>query len=157
MWRHDVLALGRAAERIAAQRIKVKGAGAMARVVRRTAGRWRIVLDWRTCMGHDTAVRNLELLRVALIPLGWRCVGLYDRQEFRCPVPLLWVYWDGAAEKVWAVVTVRAVPGGMWAYFETGDGRGGFVAPCGNAKGAATALDLILKHRMSPTRQWGRP
>ncbi|WP_433227757.1 hypothetical protein [Actinomadura formosensis] len=28
MWRHDVLALGRAAERIAAERIKVKGAGA---------------------------------------------------------------------------------------------------------------------------------
>lgn len=129
----------------------------MARGVRGMVGRWRLVLDCRTGFGHDIAMWRLELLRVALAPLGWRCVGLYDRQEFRFPVPLLWVHGDGAPDRAGAVVTVRAVPGPSWAYFEAGDGRGGFVAPCGDTKAAATALDLILKHRMTPAREWARP
>ncbi|TDC70081.1 hypothetical protein E1200_06260 [Actinomadura sp. GC306] len=58
----------------------------------RAVGRWRLVLEARTLVGHEAAVRRLEVLRVALLPLGWRCVGLYDRREFRFPVPLLWVY-----------------------------------------------------------------
>ncbi|WUH99446.1 hypothetical protein OHR68_39145 [Spirillospora sp. NBC_00431] len=125
-----------------------------ARGVRQVAGRWRVVLEWRTFAGHEVAVRKLELLRVALLPMDWRCVGLYDKQEFRFPVPLLWVYASGAADDVGAVVTVQALPGQAWGYFEAGDGRGGFVATCGDVKAAAEALDLLLKHRMFPGRRW---
>lgn len=89
---------------------------------------------------------------MALLPLGWRCVGLYDRRELRFPVPLLWVYASGHAGDIGAVVTVRALPGGTWGYFEAGNGRDGFVRPSGDAKAAAEALDLILKHRMFPHR-----
>ncbi|MFI0480576.1 hypothetical protein [Actinomadura sp. 9N215] len=112
------------------------------------------MLEWRTFAGHEVAVRELELLRVALLPLGWRCVGLYGKQEFRFPAPLLWVYASGAVDDVGAVVTVRALPGGAWGYFEAGDGRGGFVAACGDVEAAAEALDLLLKHRMFPSRRW---
>ncbi len=52
-----------------------------------------------------------------------------------------------------AVVTVRALPGGRWGYFEAGDGRDGFVCPCGDVKAAAAALDLVLKHRLFPHRE----
>ncbi|WP_187437692.1 hypothetical protein [Actinomadura decatromicini] len=116
--------------------------------------RWRLVLELRTHLGHDEAVRRLELLRVALVPKGWRCVGLYEKREFRFPVPLLWVYARGAADDVGAVVTVRAVPGEAWAYFEAGNGRAGFVSPCGDVEAAAKALDLILRDRMFPRRDW---
>ncbi|MFB4310481.1 hypothetical protein [Actinomadura sp. GTD37] len=103
---------------------------------------------------HDVAVRELEVLRVAVRPLGWRCVGLYDRREFRFPVPLLWVYGSGHADDIGAVVTVRALAGEAWGYFEAGDGREGFISPCGDVKAAAEALDLLLRHRMLPVRQW---
>ncbi|MEU8797258.1 hypothetical protein [Spirillospora sp. NPDC048819] len=119
----------------------------------RGVGRWRLILEARTLGCHDAAVRRLEVLRVALLPLGWRCVGLYDKWEFRFPVPLLWVYASGHADDVGAVVTVRALPGEAWGYFEAGDGRGGFISPCGDVKAAAEALDLLLKHRMFPFRE----
>ncbi|WP_179271567.1 hypothetical protein [Actinomadura meyerae] len=112
-----------------------------------------MVLEARTLGGgHDAAVRSLEVLRVALLPLGWRCVGLYDRREFRFPA-LLWVYACGVTQDVGASVTVRALPGGEWGYCETGDRRSGFVWPCGEVKAAASALDLILKHRMFPCQE----
>ncbi|MGW5412430.1 hypothetical protein [Actinomadura geliboluensis] len=120
----------------------------------RSIGRWRLVLDARTLGNHDVAVRRLETLRVAAMPLGWRCVGLYDRREFRFPVPLLWVYASGHAEDIGAVVTVRALPGGTWGYFEAGDWRVGFIAPCGDVKEAAGALDALLKHRLFAVREW---
>ncbi|MFC4053529.1 hypothetical protein ACFOY4_27900 [Actinomadura syzygii] len=126
----------------------------MARGVCQAVARWRLVLEVRTHLGHDEAVRRLELLRVALMPKGWRCVGLYEKREFRFPVPLLWVYASGAADDVGAVVTVRAVPGEAWGYFEAGNGRAGFVSPCGDVEAAATALDLILKDRLFPRRDW---
>ncbi|MEU8801128.1 hypothetical protein [Spirillospora sp. NPDC048819] len=126
----------------------------MARGLVQAVGRWRLVLEARTLRGHDPAVRKLEVLRVALMPLGWRCVGLYDKREFRFPVPLLWVYASGAADDIGAAVTVRALPGEMWGYFEAGDGRGGFISPCGDVKAAAEALDLLLKDRMFPRREW---
>jgi len=118
--------------------------------------RWWLVLEARTLgAGHGTAVWRLEALRVAVLPLGWRCVGLYDRWEFRFPVPLLWVYASGHGQDVGAVVTVRALPGGGWGYFEAGDGRAGFISPCGDAKAAAQALDALLKYRLVPVREWG--
>ncbi|MGW5415481.1 hypothetical protein [Actinomadura geliboluensis] len=120
----------------------------------RAVSRWRLVLDARTLGNHDVAVRRLEALRVAVLPLGWRCVGLYDRREFRFPVPLLWVYASGFGEDIGAVVTVRALPRGAWGYFEAGDRRVGFVAPCGDVKAAAETLDVLLKHRMFPVREW---
>ncbi|TDB83619.1 hypothetical protein E1264_27630, partial [Actinomadura sp. KC216] len=79
-------------------------------------------------------------------------MGLYDKREFRFPVPLLWVYASGAADDIGGVITVRALPGRAWGYFEAGDGRGGFVSPCGDVTAAAEALDLILKGRMLPGR-----
>jgi hypothetical protein len=102
-------------------------------------------------------VRRLELLRVALRPKGWRCIGLYNRLEFRFPVPLLWVYASGAADDVGAVVRVKALPGENWGYFEAGDGREGFVWPCGDTKAAADALDLLLKYRLFPGDEWIGP
>ncbi|MFI0485422.1 hypothetical protein [Actinomadura sp. 9N215] len=122
--------------------------------VRRRVGRWQLVLRWRTLWGDDTAVRNLELLAVALKSKGWRCVALYEKEEFGFPVPLLWVYASGAADDVGAVVTVRASPGGTWAYFEAGKGRAGFLFPCGDAKSAADRLDRLLKYRMFPNVEW---
>ncbi|TMQ96188.1 hypothetical protein ETD83_21715 [Actinomadura soli] len=124
------------------------------RGVRQVVGRWWVVLEWRTFAGHEAAVRKLELLRVAMLPMGWRCVGLYDRQELRFPVPLLWVYARGTADDIGVAVTVRALPGQAWGYFEAGDGRGGFVSPCADVNAAAEALDLLLKHRMFPRREW---
>ena len=120
----------------------------------RAAGRWGPVLDARTLRNHDVAVRRLEALRVAARPLGWRCVGLYDKREFRFPVPLLWVYASGHADDIGAVVTVRALAGGAWGYFEAGDQREGFVSPCSDAKAAAEALDLLLRHRMLVLGEW---
>lgn len=117
-------------------------------------GRWWPVLEVRTLGNHDAAVRRLEALRVAAMPKGWRCVGLYDKRELRFPVPLLWVYASGHADDIGAVVTVRALAGGAWGYFEAGDGRAGFIAPCGDVKAAAEALDVLLKHRMFPVREW---
>lgn len=122
--------------------------------VRRTVGRWQAVLRWRTLMGEEAAVGNLELLVVALKPRGWRCVELYEKAEYGFPMPLLWVYASGAAEDVGAVVTVRATAGGTWGYFEAGKGRGGFLAPCGNAEVAAERVDRLLKYRMFPNIEW---
>lgn len=131
-----------------------KGRVRVARGLCRAVGRWRVVLGGRTWLSHDAAVRRLELLRGALLPKGWRCVGLYDKREFRFPVPLLWVYASGAADDIGAAVTVRALPGRNWGYFEAGNGRGGFVSPCGDVGSAAEALDLILKDRMFPRGDW---
>ncbi|WP_433228091.1 hypothetical protein [Actinomadura formosensis] len=122
--------------------------------IRRVVGRWQAVLRWRTLLGDETAVRNLELLALALKEKGWRCVELYEKQEYGFPVPLLWVYASGMAEDVGMVVTVRATPGGTWAYFEAGKGRAGFLSPCGDAKTAAERVDRLLKYRMFPNPEW---
>lgn len=122
--------------------------------LRQVVGRWQVVLQWRTLLGDETAVRNLELLAVALKPKGWRCVALYEKEEFGFPVPLLWVYACGAADDVGAVVTVRAMPGGAWGYFEVGKGRAGFLSPCGDVKSAAERVDRLLKYRMFPNPEW---
>lgn len=73
---------------------------------------------------------------------------LYGR-EF--PTPLLWVYAGGVTEDAGVGVRVRPVPGGRWAYCETERGRAGYLAPCGDVKAAAEQIDLLLKHRMSPS------
>ncbi|TYK47098.1 hypothetical protein [Actinomadura decatromicini] len=122
--------------------------------MRRRVGRWQVVLRWRTLLDDDTAVRNLELLAVALKPKGWRCVPLYEKEEFGFPVPLLWVYASGAADDIGAVVTARATPGGTWAYYEAGKGRAGYLSPCGDTKSAAHRLDRLLKFRMFPNAEW---
>ncbi|SNR97639.1 hypothetical protein SAMN06265355_109130 [Actinomadura mexicana] len=113
-----------------------------------------MVLGWRTCKGHDVAVGNLQRLRGPLGAMGWRCVGLYDKEEFRFPVSLLWVYAGGAAGDIGAVLTARALPGGTWGYFEAGDGRGGFVSLCRDTESAAERLDLLLKNRIFPGTEW---
>jgi hypothetical protein len=101
-------------------------------------------------------VHHLELLRCALKPMGWRCVGLYEQDEFRYPVPLLWVYARGVADDIGAMVTARATPGGTWGYFETGEQRGWFLSSCGDAEVAAERLDRLLKYRLYPQAEWGR-
>ncbi|TDD76568.1 hypothetical protein E1293_27055 [Actinomadura darangshiensis] len=125
----------------------------MARGAHRAVGRWQAVLRWRTAIGDETAVRNLEVLAIAVKRMGWRCVELYE-EEHGFPMPLLWVYASGAAEDVGAVVTVRATAGGGWGYFEVGQGRGGFLFPCGDAKAAAERVDRLLKYRMFPNPEW---
>ncbi|GAA4238331.1 hypothetical protein GCM10022254_53830 [Actinomadura meridiana] len=120
-------------------------------------GRWQAVLRWRTIFGDEAAVKHLELLAVTLKPKRWRCVELYEKPEFGFPVPLLWVYASGTADDVGAVVTVRAAPGGAWAYFEAGKGRGGFLATCGDVAAAAERVDRLLKYRLFPNVEWTFP
>lgn len=110
----------------------------------------RYRLSLRTRLGRDLAVRNLELLAVALRQRGWRYVRLYRKEEFPVPVPLLWVYASGAADDVGIVVSVLATRGGSWGYYEARRGRGGFLFPCGDAKSAAETIDRLLKHKMFP-------
>ncbi|TDC73233.1 hypothetical protein E1285_44780 [Actinomadura sp. 7K507] len=105
-------------------------------------------------MGDETAVQNLELLAVALKPLGYRCVELHEKDEYGFPMPLLWVYARGRAEDVGAVVSVRATAGGTWAYFEAGKGRGWYLSPCDDMESAAQRVDLLLKYRMFPNTEW---
>ncbi|TDD91074.1 hypothetical protein E1293_02585 [Actinomadura darangshiensis] len=109
------------------------------------------LLRWRTYRGRRTAVRFLEVLAVAVKAHGWRCVKLYEPEQFPMPVPLLWVYASGVAEDVGVVVSVRAVPGGGWAYYQAQRGRFGYFFPCGDVKAAAGQVDLLLKHRMFPS------
>ncbi|MES9536206.1 hypothetical protein [Actinomadura sp. NPDC000600] len=110
----------------------------------------RLLLRWRTRRGHRTAVRFLEMLAGAVGARGWRCVRLYEPEEFPMPVPLLWIYASGVAEDVGVVVSVRAVPGG-WAYHRAQRGRFGYLVPCGDVEAAAEQVDSLLKHRMFPS------
>ncbi|QFG24626.1 hypothetical protein [Actinomadura sp. WMMB 499] len=113
-------------------------------------GRPRPLLRLRTRLGRDVAERHLELLVVALQPIGWRCLRLYERNEFPLPSPLLWVYASGAADDVGMLISVLAAPHGSWAYHDAQRGRDGFLFPCGDAKGVAEIVDRVLKHRMFP-------
>ncbi|WUH98178.1 hypothetical protein OHR68_32460 [Spirillospora sp. NBC_00431] len=106
----------------------------------------RSVLSWRTRRRPETAVRYLEALVVALEPEGWRFVRLYRIQEFPIPVPLLWVY----VRHIGMAVSVLAVPGGSWAYYEAHRGRAGYLAACGDAGTAADIVGRQLKRRMFP-------
>lgn len=90
------------------------------------------------------AVRYLEALVAALEPEGWRFVRLYRTEEF--PVPLLWVY----VRDIGIAVSVLAVPGGTWAYYEAQRGRAGYLAACGDAGTAAEVVGRHLKRRMFP-------
>ncbi|TDC39705.1 hypothetical protein E1281_38600 [Actinomadura sp. KC345] len=105
-------------------------------------------------MGDETAVQHLELLAVALRPLGYRCVELHDKDQYGFPMPLLWVYARGRAEDVGTVVSVRAMVGGAWGYFEAGRGRGCFLSQCDDVESAAERVDLLLKYRMFPNTEW---
>ncbi|MGH3241538.1 MAG: hypothetical protein ACRDNL_14285 [Spirillospora sp.] len=110
----------------------------------------RFLLRWRTHRNRPSAVRLLEVLSVAAKSHGWRCVKLYEREQFPMPVPLLWIYASGVTEDVGVLVSVRAVPGGGWAYYQAQRGRFGYLFPCGDVKSAAEQIDLLLKHRMYP-------
>ncbi|MEU8799329.1 hypothetical protein [Spirillospora sp. NPDC048819] len=111
----------------------------------------QFLLRWRTYCGRKSTVRLLEVLAVAAKAHGWRCVKLYEREQFPLPVPLLWIYASGVAEDVGVLVSVRAIPGGGWAYYQAQRGRFGYLFPCGDVKAAAEQVDLLLKHRMYPS------
>ncbi|MEU5995103.1 hypothetical protein ABZ806_39520 [Spirillospora sp. NPDC047418] len=111
--------------------------------------RW--LLQRRTRRGRRTTVRFLEVLAVAVMARGWRRVKLYEPEQFPLPVPLLWVYASGVAEDVGVLVSVRAVPGGRWAYYRAQRGRFGYLCPCGDVKAAAEQVDRLLKHMMFPS------
>ncbi|MFB4312063.1 hypothetical protein [Actinomadura sp. GTD37] len=108
------------------------------------------LLRWRTRMGRTTAIRNLDLLAVALTSKSYRYVKLYQADEFPARPPLLWVFAFGPDDHVRIAVTVQATPGGTWSYYEAGRGRCGYLSPCGDAKHAADQVDALLKHRMFP-------
>ncbi|MFI0405344.1 hypothetical protein [Actinomadura sp. 3N508] len=107
----------------------------------------RLLLWWRTRMGRETAMDYLDALAMALRPQGWRFVGYYRSEEFLVPLPLLWVYANGA-EDIGVVVSVLATPGGTWAYHEAARGRRGYLYPCGDAIVAAAVIDDLLRQRM---------
>ncbi|MFG2085204.1 MULTISPECIES: hypothetical protein [unclassified Spirillospora] len=111
----------------------------------------RHLLRWRTQRGRTTAIRYLDLLAVAIASRGYRCVKLYQADEFPTRPPLLWVFAFGPDHHVRVAVSVRAVAGGTWAYHEAGRGGHGYLCPCGDTKYAADQIDAVLKHRMFPT------
>ncbi|WP_433228765.1 hypothetical protein [Actinomadura formosensis] len=110
----------------------------------------RHLLRWRTRLGRTTAIRNLDLLAVAVQAKSYRCVKLYQADEFPTRPPVLWVLAFGPADYVRVAVNVQAVPGG-WAYYDAGRGRHGYLCPCGDTKQAADQVDALLKHRMFPS------
>ncbi|MFB4305264.1 hypothetical protein [Actinomadura sp. GTD37] len=97
-----------------------------------------------------TIIRNLDLLAVALAPKGYRYVKLYQADELPTRPPTLWVFAFGLDDHVRVAVSVRATPGGNWAYYEAGSRRCGHLSPCGDTKHAADQVDALLKHRMFP-------
>ncbi|MEU5992730.1 hypothetical protein ABZ806_27495 [Spirillospora sp. NPDC047418] len=106
----------------------------------------RSVLWWRTRRRPEVAVRYLDALVAEMQVDGWRFVRLYRPEEFLIPGPLLWVY----VRDVGIAVSVLAVPGGAWSYYEAKRGRAGFLADCGNAGAAAEVIANLLKRRMFP-------
>lgn len=109
------------------------------------------MLRCRTRVGHNTALRYLEGLAVALEASGWRCVRLYRPDGFPISLPVLRVYAPGAVDvEVW--IHVRAEPNGLWCYYEAhrGRGAGGRICACGDAKGAAEQVERTLRERIYP-------
>ncbi|TDD79723.1 hypothetical protein E1293_22455 [Actinomadura darangshiensis] len=111
----------------------------------------RHLLGWRTRLGRSTAVRNLDLLAIAVQARSYRFVKLYQADEFPTRPPLLWVFAFSPDDHVRVAVTVHAMPGRGWAYYEAGRGRHGHLSPCGDTKHAADQVDAVLKHRMFPS------
>ncbi|MFI0404856.1 hypothetical protein [Actinomadura sp. 3N508] len=111
----------------------------------------RHLLWWRTRLGRATAIHYLDELAMTVTPMGYRCIKLYQVDEFpRRPV-LLWVLAFGPDRHARVPVIVRATPGGNWAYYDAGRGRHGYLCPCGDVEHAAAELDGLLKHRMFPS------
>ncbi|TDD28977.1 hypothetical protein E1287_31745 [Actinomadura sp. KC06] len=111
----------------------------------------RHLLRWRTRLGRATAIRHLDLLAETITLKGYRCIKLYQAEEFPKRPALLWVLAFGPDRHVRAPVIVRATPGGNWAYYEAGRGRHGYLYPCGDPERAADEVDGLLKHRMFPS------
>ncbi|GAA0589675.1 hypothetical protein [Actinomadura livida] len=109
------------------------------------------LLRWRTRPGRATAIRNLDLLAVAVQAKSYRYVKLYQADELPARPPLLWVFALSPDDHVRVAVSVHAVPGGGWAYYDAGRGRRGYLSPCGDTKRAADHVDALLKHRMFPS------
>ncbi|TDC60816.1 hypothetical protein E1200_29870 [Actinomadura sp. GC306] len=108
------------------------------------------LLRWRTRLGRATAIRNLDLLAVAVQARSYRCIKLYQADELPARPPLLWVFAFSPDDHVRIAVSVRAIPGGGWAYYDAGRGRHGYLSPCGDTELAADQVDALLKHRMFP-------
>ncbi|MFI0479531.1 hypothetical protein [Actinomadura sp. 9N215] len=111
----------------------------------------RHLLWWRTRLGRTTAIRHLDLLAVTITPKGYRCIKVYQAEEFPTRPALLWVLAFSPDRYVRVPVTVRATPGKTWAYYEAGRGRRGYLCPCGDIERAADEVDGLLKHRMFPS------
>ncbi|GAA4235205.1 hypothetical protein GCM10022254_41950 [Actinomadura meridiana] len=105
-----------------------------------------VLTRMRTWRGRKLAVRQLDVLALAVQARGWRCVKLYGR-EF--PRPLLWVYASGVVEDVGVVVDVRASSGVAFAYHDVRTGE--LLVRCGDARAAAARVDLVLKGRLYPS------
>ncbi|XRQ10068.1 hypothetical protein ACN3XK_03940 [Actinomadura welshii] len=108
------------------------------------------LLRWRTRLGRTTAIRNLDLLAVAVQARSYRYVKLYQADELPARPPLLWVFAFSPDDHVRVAVSVHATADG-WAYYEAGRGRHGYLSPCGDTKQAADQVDTLLKHRMFPS------
>ncbi|MBE1530686.1 hypothetical protein [Actinomadura algeriensis] len=104
------------------------------------------MLRLRTRFGRPVAVYHLEPPAGALQSIGWKCVRLYEREEFEIPTPVLWVH----AGDVGVLVSALAAPRGSWAYYQAQRGRDGLLFPCGDVKGAAGMVDELIERRMFP-------
>ncbi|GAA1791273.1 hypothetical protein [Actinomadura chokoriensis] len=89
----------------------------------------RHLLRWRTRLGRSTGIRNLDLLAVAVQARSYRFVKLYQADEFPTRPPVLWVFAFSPDDHVRIAITVHAMPGGGWAYYEAGSGRHGYLWP----------------------------
>ncbi len=111
----------------------------------------RRLLRWRERPGRGAVVGHLDGLAVALASKGYRHIKLYQAAELPGRPLLLWVFVFGVEGHVRVAVTVRAMDGGAWAYYEAGHGEEKFLGPCGDAQYAAERVDALLKHRMFPS------
>ncbi|MFI0480344.1 hypothetical protein [Actinomadura sp. 9N215] len=112
------------------------------------AERW--VLRWRTWSGRGTAILYLDLLAEAVVSKGYRCIKVYQADEFPTRPPLLWVFAFSPDKHVKIAVSARATSGGAWGYFEAGRGRRGYLSLCGDVEHATEQVDALLRHRMFP-------
>ncbi|SNR28558.1 hypothetical protein [Actinomadura mexicana] len=109
------------------------------------------LLWWRTRLGRATAILYLELLAAAIESRGYRCVKHYQADDLPTWVPLLLVLAFSPDDHVRLTVSVHAMPGRTWAYYEAERGGRGYLSPCGDTERAADQVDALLKHRMFPS------
>lgn len=110
----------------------------------------RHITRCRTRVAHNTALRYLDSLAVALDTAGRRCVRLYRPAGLPLSCPVLRVYAPAVkGVEIW--IYVRVEPDGRWSFHEALHGRGAdsHLHPCIEVEDAAEYISRILKERIA--------